>query len=129
MSELKITPGQWSARRVPTYETTAPGQVRVTGIDPNRWYVNATFEHTDDPIIARTMTHIAHVERCGDMSDEELEANARGIASLPDLIEAAENVKGAFDTPIMRRRLEGNDFALQALASLRSAINSAKGGD
>lgn len=58
---------------------------------------------------------------------EEVKANADLQAASYDLYEALENITGAFNTPIMRRRLEGNKFALEAIQSGVKALSRARG--
>ena len=53
-------------------------------------------------------------------------ANAQLIAAAPDLLEALQNMIGAFDNPIVRRKLP-SDFNSEAIQSARAAINKATG--
>jgi len=52
--------------------------------------------------------------------------NATLIAAAPDLLEALQNMIGAFDNPIARRKLP-SDFNSEAIQSARAAISKALG--
>ena len=54
-------------------------------------------------------------------------ANARLIASAPDLLEACLNIKGLYDTPAERRRRANDPFYAEAIKHLRAAIAKATG--
>ncbi len=58
---------------------------------------------------------------------DEACANSHLIAASPTMYEALENLLGAFDTPISRRRLEKDEFALEALKVARAALSLARG--
>ena len=60
------------------------------------------------------------------MAAFEQKANARLIAAAPDLLEALQNAKGFLDTPISRRRNEGDSFYGEIVASLNAAIAKAE---
>lgn len=48
------------------------------------------------------------------------------ITAAPDLLEALQNMIGAFDNPIVRRKLP-SDFNAEAIQSARAAISKALG--
>lgn len=54
-------------------------------------------------------------------------ANKALIAAAPELLEALQNMIGAFDNPIVRRKLPST-FNCEAIQSARAAINKALGG-
>lgn len=60
------------------------------------------------------------------LTNEEQAANAHLIAAAPDLLEALQNMIGAFDNPIVRRKLP-SDFNKEAIESARAAISKALG--
>jgi hypothetical protein len=49
------------------------------------------------------------------------------IASAPELYEALQNMLGAFDNPIARRRMGDDEFAREAILSARAALDKAQG--
>lgn len=53
-------------------------------------------------------------------------SNQRLIAAAPELLEALQNMIGAFDNPIVRRKLPST-FNHEAIQSARAAINKALG--
>lgn len=61
---------------------------------------------------------------CG--KDKIAEANAQLFSAAPDLLEALQNMIGAFDNPIVRRKLP-SDFNSEAIQSARTAITKALG--
>ena len=56
---------------------------------------------------------------------EEARANAKLISAAPDLLEALQNLMGIMDTPIARRKSNGDSFYKEAIESAYSAINKA----
>lgn len=62
----------------------------------------------------------------GDFCDTEY-ANAHLIAAAPDLLEAALNMRGLYDTPVERRRREGDPLYADAIEQLRAATLKAEG--
>lgn len=52
--------------------------------------------------------------------------NARLIAAAPDLLAALQNMLGAFDNPVRRRKMPG-EFEDESIASARAAIALATG--
>ncbi|HHA1718956.1 TPA: hypothetical protein ACOEGC_004654 [Enterobacter kobei] len=59
-------------------------------------------------------------------SPDEALANAKLASAAPDLLEALQNMIGAFDNPIVRRKLP-SDFNSEAIQSARAAISKALG--
>lgn len=57
---------------------------------------------------------------------EEYAANTRLVAAAPELLEALQNMIGAFDNPVVRRKLP-SDFNSEAIQSARAAIAKALG--
>ena len=55
------------------------------------------------------------------------EARYRAKTMGPELYDALKNVVGCFDTPIMRRRIGADSFALEALQIARDTIAKAEG--
>ena len=53
-------------------------------------------------------------------------ADVRLMEAAPDLLEALQNMIGAFDNPIVRRKLP-SDFNSEAIQSARAAISKALG--
>lgn len=130
MSEWKITPGKWKASRVP-FTDSRDGKTLLSGLDSNRWSISATHEDGQD---RRHITHIAVIERCGLMSDEQLEANARAISALPDIIGAIEGLgvlpEGyCFCFGHYRDALKPERDHTGECRAIRSALLKAKGGD
>ena len=62
----------------------------------------------------------------GDTTAGEDSSNIKLIAAAPELLEALQNMIGAFDNPIVRRKLPG-DFNKEAIESARAAIAKALG--
>jgi len=70
-------------------------------------------------------SHLARIRGVGrNASMEEQEANARLIASAPDLADALENMLGAFNTPVRRVKLP-SDFGDEACKSAEAALRKA----
>lgn len=57
---------------------------------------------------------------------EEAIANARLIASAPMLLEALQNMLGAFDSPVRRLKMPGS-FEDECVASARATVAAATG--
>ena len=57
-------------------------------------------------------------------SDPDHLANARLIAAAPELLEALQNMVGAFDTPVASRRISDN-FSNECRDQARAAIEKA----
>ena len=108
--------------------------MRFEGRDPDRWVLKSEIEHNDHTGIARTTIHFGEIHRCGDMSDEELEANACAIAALPDLIAAIEGL-GVLPEGYCFCFGHGRDATKTdrehtgECRALRSALLKAKGGE
>jgi len=99
VSEKKWTPGPWSIR-----DGGHSHKFGVIAAEDMRGQVNS---------------HILVCE-AGDEDDANL------IAAAPELYEAIENLLGAIDTPIARRKL-GDDFTSQAISEARDALARARG--
>lgn len=54
-------------------------------------------------------------------------ANAHLIAAAPDLLEACQNMRGLYDTPVERRRRSEDPLYDDAVSQLRAAIAKATG--
>jgi len=84
--EAKHTPMPWTCHGVRPYRFDGNGRIGVCLDKPyEHWAVEQTVNMSDG---GRIITTVAKVIRCGDMGDEELEANALLIAAAPDLVEA-----------------------------------------
>ncbi len=59
----------------------------------------------------------------------DADANAALCAAAPAMAEALENILGAFNTPIFRRRVGDDQFALEAIKSASAALALARGED
>lgn len=90
MSQNKWTRGKWKAFRKPIFDNDE-GHLTGIGTDPDRWVLKSEIEHRppQDGIV-RTTIHFAEFFRCGQMSDEELEANVRLCKAGPVMAEALE---------------------------------------
>lgn len=113
MSRLKATPGPWILRTERNIE------------DPSWDYLPSGADGyiiiAEDDGMDRCLATIL------DDGDFNGLANAHLAAAAPDLYEALVNLIGAFNTPIMKRRLEGNDFALEAIQTGVKALSRARG--
>ncbi|WP_374255823.1 hypothetical protein [Yokenella regensburgei] len=100
MKEFKGTPGPWVmddyGNVLHETEAGSVGKLRVSGV------------------------------RLPNRVTEEYAANTKLIAAAPDLLEALQNMIGAFDNPIVRRKLP-SDFNSEAIQSARAAISKALG--
>lgn len=103
MKEFKGTPGPWIADKT----SRAVGPV----------------SHDDDQSYG-ILIPVAWVEFDQDVGVQA--SNQRLIAAAPELLEALQNMIGAFDNPIVRRKLPST-FNCEAIQSARAAINKALG--
>lgn len=55
------------------------------------------------------------------------EARERSKSMGPELYDAVKNLLGCFDTPIMRRRIGEDAFAMEALGYAREIVAKAEG--
>jgi hypothetical protein len=53
----------------------------------------------------------------------------RAVNAFEPMKAALQNLLGTFNTPIMRRRLEGDEFALEAIVSAVEALALTEGGE
>jgi len=97
--------------------------MNTTQHTPGPW-VYDSFGHTSFAFNDNREDYSARIEWAPDMSDEEVDANARLIASAPDLLVALEQA-----IPHLEKvaGLSGGDGVL-TLAAARAAIAKAKGG-
>ena len=85
------TQGPWSCHGVKPYSMTDDG-IQIHLEKPYRcWAVEQIVNMPDG---GRITTIIAEVVRCGDMSDDEMAANARLIAAAPEMLEMLKAVLG-----------------------------------
>jgi hypothetical protein len=93
MSTLKASPGEWKAFPKPIIQYSY-GKANVRGHDPDRWVLKSEIDHPSGNV-STTALHFAEIHRCGQMSDEELRANAHLIAAAPCMAGALEEAKSA----------------------------------
>jgi hypothetical protein len=95
MTEPKFTKGPWHCSGIRPTRYDKNGRLEVCLDMPYKlWGVE---QIVDMPDGGKITTITANVVRCGDMSDEELEANAHLIAAAPDLFEALISQHEAID--------------------------------
>lgn len=87
---------------------------------PGPWRVNAGFARVEVPDRDAPICELLWPTEL--RSEDETRANARLIAAAPDLLEAALNMKGLYDTPAERRRRSEDPFYAEAIDGLRAAI-------
>jgi hypothetical protein len=125
MSETKAkwTPGKWSAFQKPLFANVGWGDLCVTGHDPDVWIIKSEIHHGDDETIAKTTIHFGEIRRCGNMSDEELEATARACAAAPAMAEALYNAL------VLLKALTGPDdkIAMATIDQGEAALSLARG--
>lgn len=82
------------------------------------------FSFDDDDFV---LDKEGEIVACAMTMDSEQDASlAQLFAAAPELLEALQNMIGAFDNPIVRRKLP-SDFNSEAIQSARAAIAKALG--
>lgn len=103
MKEFKGTPGPWEVEDHGHFYDINAGRATVGNVCSSiMWFDN------------------------GDHRGAVAMANANLIAAAPELLEALQNMVGAYDNPIARRKLPGS-FNQEAIESARDAIAKAMG--
>lgn len=122
MTEPKWTPGTWTVEHEQTWPfgiSIAPDILHMTRIA----YSSADKTLTD----VRAAKSFGYDERGGIAAlIAQQEANADLMSAAKDMYEALENLLGAFDTPIGRRKMPG-DFSKEAIESAHAAMAKARG--
>ena len=92
---------------------------------PGPWSVNVIGQHWNNKSLKHIEVTFGQDGECiCDTVYNPSDANL--IAAAPDLLEALQNMIGAFDNPIARRKLP-SDFNSEAIQSAREAISKALG--
>ncbi|MFP2409146.1 hypothetical protein ACLEVB_17285 [Enterobacter ludwigii] len=112
MKEFNGTPGKWSF----SHSSASDDNVACIEINSSESLHEIAYLQSTPPNIGGD----------GKTSFDKTIANAHLIAAAPDLLEAMQNMIGAFDNPIVRRKLP-SDFNSEAIQSARAAISKALG--
>lgn len=124
MSETKFTPGPWQTFGAHPVQFDEISVSFVVQYDKpiNRWPIKVSFRNEDDLLVMR---HFAEAYRCGDMSDEELQANARLIAAAPDLYAELDRARAWFQARLDGEAIGGS--TRERLDAATAALSRARG--
>lgn len=109
MTKQKYTPGPWKSHGVRSSHRNQNGSISVHLDKPYKLYSIQQIVNMPNNLGFVT-TFIADVQRCGDMSDEELHANATLIASAPKMAEIVKGQKAKIG--VLWEKIETRDILL-----------------